>query len=344
MKRTTIDTGPPASPEPHDWAVILAGGQGRRMAHVTMTDDGQSVPKQFCSLGRGSSLVHETLRRAGAVAPPERTLVTVTECHAAWWQNLRDALPADNLLVQPEQRGTGIGILQPLLEVLRRDPVASLVILPADHYFGSEASIARGLQTAMKLTRRFPRQVLLLGFAPEESDPDLGYIVPGAAQGDDVFAVSRFIEKPGPDRVGAFIDDGALWNSFIVAADAHALLELFERHCPDVVAGLRQFTAAPLAAAARRLELARLFREIPSIDFSQDVATTGVGNLRVLRLPRCGWNDLGTPARLERVLRHHRSAIDRRPPAPGATRGHVDLAARCRVGQDFASKSSSRRS
>jgi len=337
-------TNPPDRRDPHDWAVVLAGGQGRRLAHLTLTEGGVSVPKQFCSLGHGASLIHATLQRAAAVAPPERTLATVTESHAGWWRTLYGSLPAQNLLVQPEQRGTGIGILHPLLEILRRDSAASVLILPSDHYFSDEAAIARGLRAAMKLTRRYPHQVLLLGFEPEQHDADLGYIVPGATRTDELFTVSRFIEKPDASHLRALADAGALSNSFILAANAHGLLELFERRCPRVVAQLRRFAGAASEPAAQR-EMARAFHEIPTLDFSQEIITPDISALRVLRLPRCGWSDLGTPARLDRVLRQHAAAIDAVPWAPPEVRGRVDLAARWRRHQgNCASSVSSLRS
>lgn len=314
--------------ELHDWALVLAGGQGRRMAHLTVTETGMSVPKQFCSVGRGSSLVHVALRRAGTVAPPERVLASVTAAHESWWRNLGDCMPPANLVVQPEQRGTAIGILHPLLEILRRDPDASVAILPSDHYFGDEAAIAEGLRTAMKLTRKFPDAVLLLGFEPEELDADLGYILPAGLQHENPCAVSRFVEKPVPAAMRALVAQGALCNSFILAANARALLELFERRCPDVVTRLRAFVGASLDPAERRNELAKLFHDLPSVDFSKEVLAVGNGQLRVLRLPSCGWSDLGTPVRLHRLLQRHRTAIERAPAAPDTTRGHVDLAER----------------
>jgi mannose-1-phosphate guanylyltransferase len=340
-------SGPIASPDasPHDWALVLAGGRGKRIAHLTVIETGESVPKQFCSLGHGPSLVHEALRRARAVSPPERTLVTVTEEHESWWRNLRDVVPQDNLLVQPEQRGTGIGILHPLLEVLKRDAAASLAVLPADHYFGDESAIAGGLRMAMKLTRRHPALIFLLGFEPEDLDADLGYIVPAASQDEGVCGVCRFVEKPGAERVRALLDAGALCNSFILAASGRALLSLFERHCPSVVARLHEFVHARPAPGSRHAALTHLFREIPSIDFSQDVISADVAPLRVLRLRACGWSDLGTPSRLARVLRRHRTAIDRTPVAPAGTRGRVDLATRSGVDQrEPASMASSLRS
>ena len=43
------------------WAVVLAAGEGTRLASLTRDALGNSVPKQFCSLNGGSALVHDAL-------------------------------------------------------------------------------------------------------------------------------------------------------------------------------------------------------------------------------------------------------------------------------------------
>ena len=52
------------------WAVVLAAGDGTRLATLTTDASGNSVPKQFCSLNGGSALIAETLQRARRVAAP----------------------------------------------------------------------------------------------------------------------------------------------------------------------------------------------------------------------------------------------------------------------------------
>ena len=54
------------------WAVVLAAGDGTRLAALTTDAAGISVPKQFCSLNGGNALIQETLQRARHVAAPER--------------------------------------------------------------------------------------------------------------------------------------------------------------------------------------------------------------------------------------------------------------------------------
>jgi mannose-1-phosphate guanylyltransferase len=43
------------------WAIVLAGGEGSRLHGLTTDESGVTVPKQFCSLTGGQSLLVETL-------------------------------------------------------------------------------------------------------------------------------------------------------------------------------------------------------------------------------------------------------------------------------------------
>jgi mannose-1-phosphate guanylyltransferase len=60
----------------HTWAVVLAAGDGTRLSTLTTDSDGNPVPKQFCSLNGGASLLHEALQRANRIVPRERVCAT----------------------------------------------------------------------------------------------------------------------------------------------------------------------------------------------------------------------------------------------------------------------------
>lgn len=70
----------------HNWALVLAGGEGTRLQSLTRMASGIAVPKQFCSLGHSRSLLHDAVTRASLVTSPERTTVVVSEHHRRWWQ------------------------------------------------------------------------------------------------------------------------------------------------------------------------------------------------------------------------------------------------------------------
>ena len=124
-------------------------------------------------------------------------MVTVVAAqHRRWWEAPLWSLPPSNVIVQPENKGTAVGLLLPLLHIVRRDPNATVVVLPSDHFVRDEAVLARGLQQAARLARVDPQHVYLLGLVPEEIDPELGYILPEERTRQVSRRVRQFIEKP----------------------------------------------------------------------------------------------------------------------------------------------------
>lgn len=289
------------SPFENTWAIVLAGGEGRRLHGLTTTALGIAVPKQFCSLRGGNSLLLEALKRAEAVALPEHICTVVSQQHRGWWDHALSAIPTAKVIVQPRNCGTGNGILLPLLYIMARDPGARIVLLPSDHHVRDEQVLAVALQRAVQELSARRDQILLLGIHPETEDPDLGYIVPGAREGA-VSTVDRFVEKPDAPLARHLVESGALWNAFIVAARARALLQIFIQRFPQVVVRMQavvaqsQFTP-DLSAAANDL-----YRNLPDVDFSRQILQGAEPVLRVQQVPRCGWSDLGTPKRVAETL------------------------------------------
>jgi mannose-1-phosphate guanylyltransferase len=285
------------------WALVLAAGEGSRLRELTTTPSGVHVPKQFCSLLNGPSLLHQALSRAQSIAPTERVCTIVAAQHHRWWKGL----PASNVIVQPENRGTANGIILALLHIAERDPSAQIVLVPSDHHVQDEPTLAESLRWACTHLRVRPHEVLLLGIAPEEPDPELGYIVPGERSRDGTFEVVQFVEKPSAARARALIDNGALWNVFIIAASVHALLHMLEGRCPEIVSEMRVVVRKDLRQLNTNATV-ELYERLPSLDFSRDILRNGTdANLRVLPVPQCGWSDLGTSKRVVQTLRQLRS-------------------------------------
>ncbi|MCC7412412.1 MAG: NTP transferase domain-containing protein [Gammaproteobacteria bacterium] len=296
----------------HDWAIVLAAGNGSRLRCLTTTGTGVSVPKQFCSLAGGPSLLDEALQRAAVVAPAARIVSIVAEQHRRWWSGA-DGVPAPgNVIVQPDNRGTANGVLLSLLHVCVRDRNASVLLLPSDHYVRDEAVLARSLRAAMDHAGRHPGDVVLLGIGPDEPDPELGYVVPGPRSGRGTRPVLRFIEKPTVAHARELMVRGALWNSFIVAGRANALLALYAGRFQGLVAAMGGVVRRAQRAAGADYALADLYARLPALDFSRDVLEGQEQRLRVLHVPACGWSDLGTVGRvaacLERLGNHAQRA------------------------------------
>ena len=283
--------------------MVLAAGDGTRLARLTTDSDGNAVPKQFCSLQGGASLLQEAIHRARRVAPRERICAIVAAQHLRYWQRSLWMLSSSNMIIQPANRGTANGVLLSVQSILRRDPLARIVFLPADHYVRDERVLGGALREAATLATRDSDALALIGLEPEEADPGLGYIVPGQSSVDGSWSVERFVEKPPLPMARQLILSGALWNSFIFAVSAPALLALMRQRLGSTADDIARALALDKRTPGPASALTELYEQLPATYFSRDVIEGSERFLRVVRAPACGWSDLGTPVRVAELLR-----------------------------------------
>jgi len=284
------------------WAIVLAAGEGTRLRSLTTDAGGHGVPKQFCALRSGPSLLHEALRRAQAAVDPARVCTIVAQQHRRWWEPSLTAFPCANVVVQPQNRGTATGMLLALSCVLERDPLANVVVLPSDHFVRDEPTLTAAVHRSLRALRAREAEIVLLGVTPDEIDSELGYIVPTREADAAPAGVRRFVEKPAPPEAYDLIAEGALWNVFIVAAHGRSLLNLIRRRDAALVEEMEAAWRFDAHAASAYSAVAELYRRLPSLDFSRDVAEGRESALSVLQVPPCGWSDLGTPERVAKAL------------------------------------------
>jgi mannose-1-phosphate guanylyltransferase len=234
----------------------------------------------------------------------------VAEGHRRWWREELAELPPENIVVQPLNRGTAIGLLLPFLKVLQRDPEARILVLPSDHHVDDEGTLQRAISEALVSVDSVGSGVVLLGALPEEPDTEYGWIVPRGTI-ESVRGVATFVEKPDKEVARFLLDRGALLNTLILVAAGRSLLHLYTRHLPGVLGELLTWRDN---AMIPDLELTQLYASLPSHDLSRDILTRSCDELSVLPISDCGWSDLGTPARL-RLFQSGRASAD------GAMRG-----------------------
>lgn len=316
--------------QPHRWALVLAAGDGSRLRALTTQPCGTPVPKQYCSLSGGPSLVEDALARARTQVAAEQVCAIVAQQHHRWWSNIPalSALPQPNLIVQPSNRGTAIGILYSLVHILSQDPEAQVLMLPSDHYVAHESILQRSLAAAMEHVSRCPDQPVLLGLYPEEPDSELGYIVPGEANPFGARTVARFVEKPELPVAAQIVRAGALWNTFIIAASARALLDLYLPRFAPTVMEMQVIVSSALQhkSAGGWPAIVDMYTRMPDLDFSRDLLEGREASLCVLPVPACGWSDLGTPHRVGETLR--KLPRERTAGQAAEISGYINLAAR----------------
>jgi mannose-1-phosphate guanylyltransferase len=292
------------------WAVVLAGGEGTRLRKMTTNRQGIVIPKQYCSLDRSSCLLQDAITRSGSVAMPSHICTVVAAQHRQWWTSAVTNLNPANVFVQPQNKGTAVGVLLALLTLEMRNPQATVVLLPADHYFREEDSITRGLRAAANLARANSSSTYLLGTDPDSPDTELGYILPKEECIDKPASIVGFTEKPNTEFAKELISLGAMWNLFILVGSVNSLLQLFAEEHAGVVYDLREALKCNVAGWPQRLD--EFYARIEPMDFSHDILEVQANRLQVIRVPNCGWTDLGTPKRVEATVRSIVTRADRR--------------------------------
>lgn len=280
------------------WVVVLAGGEGSRLAALTTALYGRPRPKQFAVLAGEHSLLQTTLLRARALAPWERILVVVNERDAWLARRQIHALGPATLIEQPGNLGTGPGLLLPLTYIQTATPEARVLVLPSDHHVGRPAPFVQTLRELLA-AGAWDGGIGLLGVAPEGPETDYGWIVPGAAltrRPPVLRAVERFVEKPAPDVATALWRRGALWNTFILAGPVGAFWEAAHQHLPSLTARFSAF-AEHVGRPSERARLHELYADLPATNFSAAVLQKAT-DLAVATAPACGWSDWGSPRRV----------------------------------------------
>ena len=288
------------------WALLLAGGDGRRLKPLTRQIAGDPRPKQFCAIFDGETLLDRTRRRADLLTRPDQHVVVVSRVHEPYYAGLATELAPDRLVVQPRNAGTAAGIVYPLLRIRQLAGDVPVAILPSDHYVSDDGVFVTAVRHAVAISQARPDVVVLLGIEANAPETEYGWIevdpVPLPLPGEPAFPIQRFWEKPSLRFAQGLYEHGALWNSFVMVGWVDTFLALTRRVAPDLSAAF-----APLSVAIggpREGEVAeRVYATLGSSGFSERVLVPGTDDLVTVRVKSVDWSDWGHPKRVLATVR-----------------------------------------
>jgi mannose-1-phosphate guanylyltransferase len=288
-------------------AIILAGGDGTRLATLTRKISGQEIPKQFCPILGNTTLLEQTCRRVSTVVPSTQTLIVLSRRHERFYSALLCNLADENMVIQPSNRGTAIAILYALFCLVKQGRRGTVAIFPSDHYVGDDRRFMFHVEAASSVANEFPERVVLLGIPADTPESQYGWIEPAHPFDFDLkgikpaLHVRRFWEKPSPSVALELWRQGFYWNSFVMVARITALLDLFARALPQLYISFAQLFFS-FRSSSEKESVNRLYDEIPSISFSDNVLTDFCEELLVLPVHDVQWSDLGEPSRVLNVI------------------------------------------
>lgn len=289
------------------WALILAGGDGTRLSALTRRVSGDPRPKQFCPLlDGGETLLDRTRRRADLLSRDDHQVVVVTRSHEPYYRSLAAELAPGRLVVQPANRGTAPGLLYPLLRIADLAGDVPLAVFPSDHVVDDDAAFVSAVAGALETTRARPDRVVLLGIEARAPETEYGWIEPAAQpvlrDGEPVFPIRRFWEKPSPELADALFSRGCLWNSFVMVGRASAFLDLIAagtRRLLRAFTPLRRALGSPHESAVAE----GVYAALPNLNFSERVLVPAAERLGVVRVKGVEWSDWGNAERVFATIR-----------------------------------------
>jgi len=145
---------------------------------------------------------------------------------------------AVDLVLEPEGRDTLAAVALAAALVARRDPEATVLVMPSDHLLPDAAAFAAAAERAAAAAAG--GALVAFGLTPRAPSAAYGYIRPGAAAPDGGRRVAAFEEKPDPARAAALIAEGCLWNAGLFCFRAGAGLAEIRRLAPGAVAAAEQ--------------------------------------------------------------------------------------------------------
>src|SRR5262249_9293705 len=210
--------------------------------------------------------------------------------------------PAAPVGGEPRGRDTAACIGLGAALISRRDPDATMIVMPADHAIEPDQEFRRAVHAAAQLTDEFPDALVTFGISPSYAATGYGYIrrsEPVAQrQGIAAFKVREFREKPRAEVAAQYVAAGDYyWNSGIFVWKSAAVLGELNRLKPGIHDAVQRIAAAwetPTREAVFRAEYAQT--EKISIDFA---VMEKAGRVLVVQAPY-HWDDVGSWLALER--------------------------------------------
>ena len=292
----------------HRYGVVLAGGEGRRVASLVRRLRGDALPKQYVAFVGTRSMLEHTWDRTERLLARSQVLTIISQDHLThpqvrWQLNGRHQ---GTVIVQPENLDTGPGVLLPLAYVRHSDPDAVVVIAPSDHCIIEEDLFMDYVDLAFRIVEQNASRLILLGVEPKGPETEYGYLVPGPESETTEAAparprIARFVEKPPRHVAEPLIHEGALWNTMVMVCHVRTLFSWVERVAPDLHAAFATISDA-IGTPCEDATVQDVYQHLAPTNFSRHIveplASRHEAPLIALPLQGIAWSDWGSEDRI----------------------------------------------
>ena len=250
-------------------------------------------------------MFQHTLDRAAKLTPWERVVVVAARDHQEEVWSQLDGRPVGMVLLQPKNLDTAAGIFLPLTFILVRDPRATVMIYPSDHFIHPEDEFVSAVRHALWGSRLLDGRPVLLAAKPDTLELEYGWIKPGRFLGwagtTPIQTVHTFFEKPDEVTARESWAGGSLWNTMILAARARTLWRLGWKCFPEMMRLFERLKEA-IDTAEELSVLDAMYEAMPRRNFSSHLLHRAPERLAVMEIGDVLWSDWGNPSRIAGTL------------------------------------------
>ena len=284
-----------------DYAVIMAGGSGKRLWPLSR----EKRPKQVLRLLDGETLLRRCFERLKPIFDTRNIIVLTNEGYIdVITENLADLL-LDNIIAEPAVRDTAsaIGLVSTILS--KYDSDATITVVTADQIIKPDEVLQQAIKDALFFVNKNPGKMITFGIKPTFPSTTLGYIKcsnPRKLQGSHskIYSVEAFSEKPDEETAKQYIKDGQyFWNSGMFVWKAKTILSNIEKYLPQAVEPLAKIRSAWHSPEQQQV-MKEWFVKMPKISIDYAVMEKAE-NIYAIKLD-CSWLDMGSFAALADII------------------------------------------
>jgi mannose-1-phosphate guanylyltransferase/mannose-6-phosphate isomerase len=266
------------------YCVLLAGGSGSRLWPVSR----ELLPKQLVNLAGDNSLIQNTIKRLFPVLDAERLRIVCGEEHFFEIARHLEEINVSSdgkIIKEPCGRNTAPAILLAVLNILKKEKDAVILLFPSDHVISDPAGFHERLEKAVSLAEM--DHIVTFGIKPNYPETGYGYIEGAKRVKGDAFAIKRFVEKPDEKTARRYMKAGNFfWNSGMFAFKASVLIKEFRAFEPVLLKNMQKIISNGTSISIDS------YRKLP--DISIDYAIMEKTKRGVVLPSDFGWSDIGS--------------------------------------------------
>jgi mannose-1-phosphate guanylyltransferase len=275
-----------------DYAVVMAGGTGKRLWPLSR----RNRPKQVLKLFDGQTLLQQCMQRLSPIFDAEKIIVLTNAAYVDLIREDLTELPFDNVIAEPVVRDTAGTIGLAAIILAMRNPQATMAVVTADQLIEPPDVFQQALKDALAFVNKNPDGLVAFGIQPTFPSTQFGYIkcaAPHKCAGceNEIYSVQAFVEKPNEKTARQYVDAGKyFWNSGMFVWKAQTILTNLEKFLPEATESLMKIKSA-WDSPKRQSILGQWFPKLPevSIDYAVMEKAQAIYAIKL----NCRWLDVG---------------------------------------------------